>query len=408
MVHRNVSGKRWLVTGGVIAPLLLVVSSSAQALNLNAQGQALSTISSAALMHPVAETSRNGPDGFADLAERVQPTVFSVTSKKAAMSDRRSEQSFEFGRPGRDRNGEDTPPPDDGDQGNSPNKAATFTMGSGFFISSDGYGVTDSHVVEGNDTAEIRTSDNKTYPAKVVGKDSVSGIALIKVDGRDFHYAKLADQPPRVGDWILSAGNALGLGGAITAGIVSAREREIEQGSAQTFLQIDAPINQGDSGGPSFNTSGEVIGVNSFIFSPSGGSTGVAFAIPADTVKAVVPQLKDKGAVTRGWMGAEVQSVTPDIAEGLGMPDKEAGGAIVAAVQGNGPAAKAGLKIGDVITQVDGQPVKGADELIKKIQAIAPGSSVELATLRQGEERKLSVSLGKMPDRPGVTVGVAK
>jgi len=408
MVHGNVSRMHWLVAGAVIAPFLLVVSSSAQALGLNGKSQALSTVAPAPWLHLLTQTGGDGPGGFADVAEKVQPTVFTITSKKAAMEDRQSEQSFEFGRPEPDRNGEDTPAPDDGAQGNPPNTAATFTMGSGFFISSDGYGVTDSHVVEGSDTAQIRTSDNKTYLAKVVGKDSVSGIALIKVDGRDFHYAKFADRPPRVGDWVLSAGNALGLGGAITAGIVSAQERELEQGSAQTFVQIDAPINQGDSGGPSFNTSGEVIGVNSFIFSPSGGSTGVAFAVPADTVKAVIPQLKDKGAVTRGWMGAEVQSVTPDIAEGLGMKNKDAGGAIVAGVQGNGPAAKAGLKTGDVITQLDGQPVKGANELIKKIQAIAPGSSVELATLRQGKERKVSVSLGKMPDRPKTTVGVAK
>jgi serine protease Do len=167
-----------------------------------------------------------------------------------------------------------------------------------------------------------------------------------------------------------------------------------------------APINQGDSGGPSFNTSGEVIGVNSFIFSPSGGSTGIAFAIPAETVRAVIPQLKDKGAVTRGWMGAEVQSVTPDIAESLGM--KTVSGAIVANVQNNGPAAKAGLKSGDVITAVAGEPIKNANELIKKIHAMAPGSSVQLATLRQGKDGSLNVRLGRLPDQPGATVGIAR
>jgi serine protease Do len=278
-------------------------------------------------------------------------------------------------------------------------------MGSGFFISADGYAVTDSHLVDDVDSIEIRTSDGKTHPAKVVGKDSVSGIALIKIDGSGFRSVKLADQPPRVGDWVLSAGNALGLGGAITAGIVSAREREVQDGSTQAFLQIDAPINQGDSGGPSFNTDGEVIGVNSFIFSPSGGSSGVAFAIPAGTLRAVIPQLKDKGSVTRGWMGAEVQSVTPEIAEGLGM--KKAGGAIIASVQNNGPAAKAGLKAGDVITAIEDVPVGNANELTKKVQSAAPGSSVKLAMVRKGKESALNVSVGRMPE-PGVTVGVAK
>ena len=264
--------------------------------------------------------------------------------------------------------------------------------------------MTSSHIVEDNDTAEVRTSDNKNYSAKVVGKDALSGIALIKIDGRsDFSYAKLADQPPRTGEWVLSAGNAFGLGGAVKAGIVSAREREIEPGSAQAFIQIGAPINRGDSGGPSFNTSGEVIGVNSFIVSPSGGSTGIAFAIPAETVKAVIPQLRDKGIVTRGWMGAEVQSLTSEIADSLGIKAVE--GAIVASVQNNGPAAKAGLKSGDVITAVAGEPIRNSKQLIEKIHAKAPGSSVQLAMIRQGREASLNVSLGRLPDRPRTSLG---
>jgi serine protease Do len=401
MVHRNVSRMQRHVMGGVIAPLLLVIGSSAQALPLTARDQALS----APRMHLVAQTGTAGPGGFADLAEKIQPTVFTVTTRKAATRDTQLGQTFEFGRPKRDRDDEDARAPDDPDHGKPPS-ANTFAMGSGFFISADGYGVTDSQIVDGNDTAEIRTSDNKAYQAKVVGRDPVSGIALIKVEGSGFPYAKLADRPPRVGDWVLSAGNALGLGGAITAGIVSAEQREIQPGSAQDYVQIDAPINQGDSGGPTFNTNGEVIGVNSFIFSPSGGSTGVAFAVPADTVKAVIPQLMDKGRVARGWMGAEVQSVTSDLADGLGMTN--AAGAIVANVQNNSPSAKAGLKSGDVITAVAGQPVKNANELIKKIQATAPGSSVELATLRQGKERKLNVSVTQLPEQPSGTVGLAK
>jgi serine protease Do len=406
MGHRNVGCTKWLVRGGAIAPFLLAIGSSAQALPLTARDQALSTLVSGPRMHLVAQTGTAGPGGFADLAEKIQPTVFTVTTRKAATRDRQLGQMFEFGRPERDRDDEDAPAPDDPDHGKPPS-ADSFTMGSGFFISVDGHGVTNSRIVEGNDTAEIRTSDNKTYQAKVLGRDPVSGIALIKVDSSGgFPYAKLADQLPRVGDWVLSAGNALGLGAAITVGIVSAEQREIQAGSAQDFVQIDAPINQGDSGGPTFNTNGEVIGVNSFIFSPSGGSTGVAFAVPADTVRAVIPQLKEKGAVSRGWMGAEVQSVTSDLAEGLGMTN--AAGAIVANVQNNSPSAKAGLKSGDVITAVAGQPVKNANELIKKIQATAPGSSVELATLRQGEERKLTVGVAQLPDQPNGTVGLAK
>lgn len=272
-------------------------------------------------------------------------------------------------------------------------------MGSGFFISPDGYAVTNSHVVKDNDTAEILTSDKKTYSAKVVGRDPLSDLALIKVDGRtDFTYVKIAGQPPRVGDWVLTVGNPFGLGGTVTAGIVSAREREIENGPSEGFIQIDAPINSGDSGGPSLNTNGDVIGVNSMIFSLTGGWSGVAFAIPADTVSAVIPQLKENGTVTRGSMGAEVQSVTPEIADSLGADNLH--GAIVTGIQDGGPAAKAGLRRGDVVTSVGGQPIKSATELTKKIHATAPGSSVQLAMVRAGKQSSLSVTLGQLPHEP--------
>ena len=230
-----------------------------------------------------------------------------------------------------------------------------------------------------------------------MGKDPLSGLALIKVDGSGpFSFVKLADEPPRAGDWVLAAGNSFGLGVSVTAGIVSARERDIETGSATDFIQIDAKINKGDSGGPSFNTNGEVIGVNSMIFSPSQGSVGVAFAIPVATMKEVLPQLKEKGAVRRGWMGAEVQPVTSDIAEGLGAKDLH--GAIVANVQRDGPAAKAGLKIGDVITSVEGEAIKDAKALTRRVRALTPGSSITITTLRGGKENSLKVALGQLPD----------
>jgi serine protease Do len=412
-------GWSW-VRGGTIASAILVTANIAHAQSTNPQGPTVSTGAPPASVQRLADPG-HGPGGFADLAEKVQPAVIGVSIKAAALRKilpqlrkMLPDQSPEFGTPP-DQDTPDNPVPTPRspnqpgslDEGEAQKIPETITIGSGFFISADGYAVTNNHVVEDSDTAEIRTSDDKTYPAKVVGKDSVSDLALIKVDGRtDFTYVKLSDQPARVGDWVLSAGNSFGLGNSVTAGIVSARDRKLENDSSEDFVQIDAPINSGDSGGPSFNTNGEVIGVNSMIYSPSGGSVGVAFAIPAATVKAVIPQLKDKGAVTRGWIGAEIQSITPDLAEGLGM--NHVGGAIVANVQDNGPAAKAGLRSGDVITSVSGEPIKNAGELTKKIQASAPGSSIQLAMLRKGKQSSLGVTLGEFPNRARVRAPIAK
>ena len=200
-------------------------------------------------------------------------------------------------------------------------------QGSGFFISADGYAVTNNHVVEKAENVKVTTDDGKTYNAKVIGTDPRTDLALIKVEGDDFPFVKLADGSPRIGDWVLAVGNPFGLGGTVTAGIVSARGRDIGAGPYDDFIQIDAPVNKGNSGGPTFDVDGNVIGVNTAIFSPSGGSVGIAFAIPADTVKSVVAQLRDKGTVTRGWIGVQIQPVTPDIADSLGL--KQTTGALV-------------------------------------------------------------------------------
>lgn len=375
--------------GGTVAVAILMIASLAQGQAVNFRGQPLAETGHAVWQHQVADASHDaGPGSFADLAEKVAPAVIAVSAKTGATL-----EAFPNRRRG-PRN--ESPAPDTPEQGQD--RGELVSMGSGFLISPDGYAVTNSHVVEDSDTAEIRTSDNKTYSAKVIGKDSLSDLALMKVEGRsDFAYVKLADQPPRVGDWVLAVGNSFGLGGSVTAGIVSARERNLEISSSEDFLQIDAPINNGASGGPSFNTQGEVVGVNSMILSPGGGSAGVAFAIPADTVKAVIPQLKDRGAVTRGWIGAEVQSVTPDIAESLAVNNPH--GAIVVSVQDNGPAAKAGLRSGDVISSLRNEPIKSANELTKKIHVMAPGSSAQLTVLRKGKESSLSVTLGRLPDQ---------
>ena len=390
------SWRRALMMAGTAVFAIPVIANIAQA-TVNSPGQASFVGRPATLIERVAGTEDGGgPGDFADLAEKVQPTVIGVRSKATATG--------RFGAPEQRAPKGEIPgaDPDAPDRGQASKTLELINAGSGFFISPDGYAVTSSHVVEDNDTAEIRTSDNKAYSARVIGRDSWSDIALIKVDGRtDFSYVKLADQPPRVGDWVLTAGNPLAVGGTVTAGIVSARERDIEVGSAKDFIQIDAAINSGDAGGPSFNTRGDVIGVNSMIYSPSQGSVGVAFAVPADTVKAVIPQLKEKGAVTRGWIGTKVQSVTPELADGLGLSNLR--GAIVANVQDNGPAAKAGLRSGDVITSVGGESVKNANELTRKVGAMAPGSSTQLTVLRQGKQSSLSVTLGQQPNEPNAS-----
>ncbi len=270
-------------------------------------------------------------------------------------------------------------------------------QGSGFFISADGFAVTNNHVVDGADKVEVSTDDGKTYSAKVIGTDPRTDLALIKVEGRtDFPFAKLADGKPRIGDWVLAVGNPFGLGGTVTAGIVSASGRDIGSGPYDDFIQIDAPVNKGNSGGPAFDTSGEVMGVNTAIYSPSGGSVGIAFSIPASTVKTVVAQLKDKGSVSRGWIGVQIQPVTQDIADSLGL--KKAEGALVAEPQADGPAAKAGIKSGDVITAVNGTPVKDARELARTIGGFAPGNTVKINVLHKGEDKVLSMTLGQLPN----------
>jgi serine protease Do len=336
----------------------------------------------------------NGPATFADLAEKVLPAVIGVTTKvPIPRHGGLSERSFDFG-PNQDTPENGLPMPGARNRG----KGQITAVGSGFFISPDGYAVTNSHVLQNSDTAEILTQDERTYTAKVVGKDPISDLALIKVDGRnDFSYVAIADELPRVGDWVLAVGNPFGLGGTVTAGIVSARHRNIDPDSSEDLIQIDAPINRGDSGGPSFDSNGNVIGVNTMIASPSGGSVGVAFAVPADTIKAVIPQLKAKGSVTRGWIGVQIQSITPDLAKGIGLNSPH--GAIIASIPKNSPGAKAGLARGDVITSIDGEPIKDAHELTKRIQSMAPGTSAQIGVLRNGNERSVTVTLGQLPDQ---------
>jgi serine protease Do len=335
--------------------------------------------------------SASGPASFADIVDAVRPAVIGVQTKRSESSEEQSGSPAnrffrDFGAP---------PLAPDIPDGRHPPRTVT-TQGSGFFISADGYAVTNNHVIEGSKTAEIQTDDQKTYTAKVVGSDPISDLALLKVDGRsDFAFVKLADEMPRVGDWVLAVGNPFGLGGTVTAGIVSARERNIGGIASDSLLQIDAPINKGDSGGPTFDLDGRVVGVNMMIFSPSGGSIGIAFAIPAPTVRTVVSQLREKGSVSRGWLGVQIQPVTAEIADVLGL--KQTQGALVAEALADGPAAKAGVTSGDIITSVDGAPIKDASALSKTISRTAPGTPIKLSVLREGTERSIAVALGELP-----------
>jgi len=338
------------------------------------------------------------PVGFADIVAKVKPAVISVRvkiDKPAGVSLNEDDAPFPPGSP-MERFFHRFGMPNGGEGSGNGGHHMVTGQGSGFFITADGYAVTNNHVVQDAENVQVTADDGKTYTAKVIGTDSRTDLALIKVDGKDFPFVKLSDNAPRIGDWVLAVGNPFGLGGTVTAGIVSARGRDIGAGPYDDFIQIDAPVNKGNSGGPSFDVEGNVIGVNTAIFSPSGGSVGIAFDIPADTVKNVVAQLRDKGTVTRGWIGVQIQPVTSEIAEGMGL--KKASGALVSEPQANSPAAKAGIESGDVIISVDGNAVNDARDLARRIGTMAPGTSVKLGVLHQGQEKTVTVTLGTLPN----------
>jgi len=350
-----------------------------------------------------------GTFSFADIVEKVSPAVVSVKVKKdtsddVAMNDgdgpggnvppqiEQFLKRFGFGE-GRGPMGPMGPRAHRGPGGERP----VVGQGSGFIISADGYVVTNNHVVDGADEVDVTTTDGKEHVAKVIGTDPRTDVALLKIEGgKDLPWVKLADGAPRVGDWVIAVGNPFGLGGTVTAGIVSARGRDIGSGPYDDFIQIDAPINRGNSGGPTFSLNGEVIGMNTAIVSPSGGNVGIAFAIPSETVKTVVNQLRDSGSVARGYIGVQIQPVTADLASGLGI--KETEGALVAQVQPGTPGAKAGLKAGDVITKINNDPIKDARELSRKVGMMKPGTEVQLAVIRDAKPLTVAVKLEQLPN----------
>jgi serine protease Do len=270
--------------------------------------------------------------------------------------------------------------------------------GAGFIIDADGTIVTNNHVVAGADRIQVTMNDGRSFDAELVGRDPATDLAVIQIDAdKPLPYVTFGNSDEaRVGDWVLTIGNPFGLENSVTMGIVSASGRSIGAGRYDDFLQIDAPINRGNSGGPAFNTKGEVIGVNTAIFSPSGGSVGIGFAIPSDMVQEIVAELQDDGHVQRGWLGVRIQPVTEDIAEGLDLDAPK--GALIAEVTDDSPAEAAGLAAGDVVLSVNDKPIDDVRDLTRSIARLDPGANAELGLWRQGENETVTVELGAFPE----------
>jgi serine protease Do len=333
----------------------------------------------------------NAPFSFADLVERVSPAVVSIRSETLTTQS--------------DSDDENVPAPfrdffnqfGQGQRPQQPRRAVS--AGSGFIIDKAGYVVTNNHVIDSSKKITVTLPDKREFTAKLVGTDPSTDIALLKINSdKPLPSVDFGDDKRlRVGDWVVAVGNPFGLSNSVTAGIVSSIGRSIGADQQYTnFIQIDAPINRGNSGGPTFDLRGQVIGMNSMIFSPSGGSVGIGFAIPASLIHDVVAQLKDHGRVNRGWLGVEIQPVTPDIAGAMGL--KENKGALVASVVPNGPAAKAGFEQGDVITAIDGQLVDDSRDVVRRVAGLVAGRATTFNVSRQGKPMQIKVTIGARPD----------
>ncbi len=352
---------------------------------------------------PSAHSATESPvvvGSFADVVERVSPAVVNIAVTKVSRTaptsaaprpQARSPLDEFFGRFFEAPFGTGVPQP-----------RRTEGLGSGFIVDADGYVVTNNHVIDGADEIVVTLQDGRKLDATLVGTDPQTDLALLKVDARGkLPAVAFGDsERARVGDWVIAIGNPFGLGGTATAGIISARGRDIRSGPYDDYLQIDAPINRGNSGGPVFNTAGEVIGVNTAIFSPNGGNIGIGFAIPSSQAKSVVAALRENGAVQRGWLGVQIQELDEEIAASLGLDAPK--GALVAEVLADGPAERAGLRAGDVITAFAGREVDGVRALTRMVADRDPRETVTLDVLRDGERHEIRVELGDRSASPTV------
>jgi serine protease Do len=347
---------------------------------------------------------------FAPLVKKVLPAVVNISVTQKADADQMSEEEepspgspfrgfpnspfdemlrrfFEQQNPG----GHAVPQPPEG-------TSQRIALGSGFIVDPSGYVVTNNHVVGDAGKVQVILQDKTKYPAKIVGRDSKTDLAVLKIAAdQPLPYVTFGDSSAaQVGDWVMAVGNPFGLGGTVTTGIISARGRDINEGPYDDFLQIDAPINRGNSGGPTFNLEGQVIGINTAIYSPNGGSVGIGFAVPSNVAKNIVAQLEAHRKITRGWLGVQIQEVTPAIAASLGLHGDH--GALVTVVNPDGPAAKAGLKQGDVILAFNGTEVGQLHDLPRLVAAIAPGTEGTVTVWRDGRKTELQAKLGELPD----------
>ncbi len=359
------------------------------------------------------------PADFSDVVEAVSPAVVSISVEMRGPTAQSGARGGDGGG-GLDRFGELPPelreffdrfgrggsPFADRDRRAQPESRRGSAQGSGFFVSADGYVVTNNHVIEDGATIKIQLEDGRELPARLVGADPRTDLALLKVEGEDFPFVRFGDSArARVGQWVVTIGNPFGLGGTATAGIVSAVGRDIRAGSYDDFIQIDAPINRGNSGGPAFNLQGEVIGVNTVIFSPSGGNVGIGFAISSNMAREVIEGLKENGRVERGWLGVAIQPLSPVLAEGVGL-DAEAKGALVSHVEPDGPAARAGVQVRDVVVSFAGAPIEDARSLSRAVGGQRPGATLPLEVIRGGERKTISIDLGSLPGEEGPQAAV--
>lgn len=351
---------------------------------------------------PTTQGAEQMPHGFASLVNRVKAAVVNIsTTELVTTADRNQLPEFQF--PPGSPFGEmfrqfGVPNPHRG----APERRAVpdhelTALGSGFIVDPSGTIITNNHVVKNGTNIEVTLQDGTTLKAKVVGQDELTDLAVLKVSAdHPLPYVQFGDSDAlQVGDWVVSVGNPFGLGGSVTAGILSARGRNIHEGPYDDFLQIDAPINQGNSGGPTFNEQGQVIGINTAIFSPNGGgSVGIGFSIPSNLAKPVVAELEKSGKVVRGWLGVAVQAINPDMEDALGV--KNTKGALVASVKPGGPADEAGLKPGDVITKFGDQSIDRVRDLTWGVAKTAPGKSVDIEFIRAGQQTARDVKVGTL------------